>query len=33
MYQYNAQDAGDLALMPNDKVVVTEYMNSEWWKG
>ncbi|XPS69574.1 protein that induces appearance of [PIN+] prion when overproduced, variant 2 [Ascochyta lentis] len=33
MYQYNAQDAGDLALMPNDKVAVTEYMNAEWWKG
>jgi hypothetical protein len=33
MYQYNAQDTGDLALMPNDKVVVTEYMNNEWWKG
>ncbi|KAF2110661.1 SH3 domain-containing protein [Lophiotrema nucula] len=33
MYQYNAQDAGDLALMPNDKVTVTEYMNNEWWKG
>ncbi|KAF1845208.1 SH3 domain-containing protein [Cucurbitaria berberidis CBS 394.84] len=33
MYQYNAQDAGDLALMPNDQVVVTEYMNTEWWKG
>jgi len=33
MYQYNAQDAGDLALMPNDRVVVTEYMNNEWWKG
>lgn len=33
MYQYNAQDAGDLALMPNDKVAVTEYMNNEWWKG
>ena len=32
-YQYNAQDAGDLALQPNDKVVVTEYMNNEWWKG
>ncbi|CAN9352332.1 unnamed protein product [Alternaria alternata] len=29
MYQYNAQDAGDLALMPNDKVQVTEYMNNE----
>lgn len=33
LYQYNAQDAGDLALLPNDKVVVTEYMNNEWWKG
>lgn len=33
MYQYHAQDAGDLALMPNDRVVVTEYMNTEWWKG
>lgn len=33
MYQYNAQDAGDLALMPNDKIIVTEYMNNEWWKG
>ena len=33
MYQYNAQDAGDLALMPNDKIVVSEYMNNEWWKG
>lgn len=33
MYQYNAQDAGDLALMPNDKITVTEYMNAEWWKG
>lgn len=33
MYQYNAQDAGDLALMPNDHIAVTEYMNAEWWKG
>ncbi|KAF1363033.1 hypothetical protein EJ07DRAFT_162977 [Lizonia empirigonia] len=33
MYQYNAQDAGDLSLLPNDKVAVTEYMNAEWWKG
>lgn len=33
LYQYNAQDAGDLALQPNDKVAVTEYMNAEWWKG
>lgn len=33
LYQYNPTDAGDLALLPNDRVVVTEYMNSEWWKG
>lgn len=33
LYQYNAQDAGDLALSPNDKIAVTEYMNAEWWKG
>ncbi|KAF2757753.1 SH3-domain-containing protein [Pseudovirgaria hyperparasitica] len=33
LYQYNAQDAGDLQLMPNDRVVITEYMNAEWWKG
>jgi len=33
MYQYNAQDAGDLALMPNDRITVSEYMNNEWWKG
>ncbi|KAF2812578.1 SH3-domain-containing protein [Mytilinidion resinicola] len=33
LYQYNAQDAGDLALMPNDSIAVTEYMNAEWWKG
>jgi hypothetical protein len=33
LYQYNAQDAGDLALLANDRIVVTEYMNTEWWKG
>jgi hypothetical protein len=33
MYQYNAQDVGDLALMPNDRIAVHEYMNNEWWKG
>lgn len=33
LYQYNAQDDGDLALLPNDRVLVTEYMNAEWWKG
>jgi len=33
MYAYNASDAGDLNLQPNDRVAVTEYMNAEWWKG
>lgn len=33
LYQYNAADAGDLSLQPNDRVAVTEYMNAEWWKG
>ncbi len=33
LYQYNPTDAGDLALMPNDQIAVTEYMNAEWWKG
>lgn len=33
MYVYNGTDAGDLNLMVNDRVAVTEYMNAEWWKG
>lgn len=33
MYTYNPTDVGDLGLLPNDRVVVTEYMNAEWWKG
>lgn len=33
LYAYNPTDAGDLALNPNDRVAVTEYMNAEWWKG
>lgn len=33
LYQFNAQDAGDLAILPNDRIVVTEFMNNEWWKG
>ncbi|KAF1989786.1 SH3-domain-containing protein [Aulographum hederae CBS 113979] len=33
LYAYNPADAGDLALSPNDRVAVTEYMNAEWWKG
>lgn len=33
LYAYNPTDAGDLALVPNDRVAVIEYMNAEWWKG
>ncbi|GME52627.1 putative sh3 domain protein [Neofusicoccum parvum] len=33
LYAYQPTDAGDLALQPNDRVQVTEYMNAEWWKG
>ncbi|KAF2400208.1 SH3-domain-containing protein [Trichodelitschia bisporula] len=33
LYAYSGADAGDLPLQPNDRVVVTEYMNAEWWKG
>lgn len=33
MYVYSGTDAGDLNLMVNDRVAVTEYMNTEWWKG
>ncbi|EME46149.1 hypothetical protein DOTSEDRAFT_148137 [Dothistroma septosporum NZE10] len=33
LYAYTSADAGDLELQPNDHVIVTEYMNAEWWKG
>ncbi|KAK7710141.1 protein that induces appearance of [PIN+] prion when overproduced [Botryosphaeria dothidea] len=33
LYAYQPTDAGDLALQPNDRIQVTEYMNAEWWKG
>ena len=33
LYAYSPTDAGDLALSPNDRIAVTEYMNAEWWKG
>ncbi|KAI9813651.1 MAG: hypothetical protein M1827_003722 [Pycnora praestabilis] len=33
LYPYNPTDAGDLALLPNDRIFVTEYANAEWWKG
>ncbi|KAI9673628.1 MAG: hypothetical protein M1817_002265 [Caeruleum heppii] len=33
LYAYNATDVGDVALLPNDRVAVSEYVNPEWWKG
>lgn len=33
LYAYNAQDPGDLAIMPNDRIAVLEYTNGDWWKG
>ncbi|KAK6530808.1 hypothetical protein TWF281_007645 [Arthrobotrys megalospora] len=33
LYQYHASDAGDLALNPGDTINVTEYVNSDWWRG
>ena len=33
LYAYSPTDVGDLALQPNDRVAVTEYMNADWWKG
>lgn len=33
LYVYNPTDAGDLALIPSDRIAVLEYLNPEWWKG
>ena len=33
IYAYAPTDAGDLALLPNDRVQIYEYMNSDWAKG
>jgi len=33
MYVYNGTDVGDLNLMVNDRIALTEYLNSEWCKG
>lgn len=33
MYEYQPSDAGDLALQPNDRVAITEFMNADWAKG
>lgn len=33
LYEYKPTDAGDLALLPNDRISVTEFMNTDWAKG
>ena len=33
MYEYQPSDAGDLALLPNDRIAITEFMNADWAKG
>ena len=33
LYEYNPSDAGDLAIQPNDRISITEYMNADWAKG
>ncbi|MCJ1383817.1 hypothetical protein MMC17_006931 [Xylographa soralifera] len=33
LYAYAPTEAGDLALLPNDRIQVLEFMNAEWAKG
>lgn len=33
IYQYNPSDSGDLAIMPKDRISITEFMNADWAKG
>ena len=33
LYEYNPTDAGDLAVQPNDRIFITEFMNADWAKG
>jgi hypothetical protein len=33
LYAYNPTDVGDLALLPNDRIQVHEFMNPDWAKG
>lgn len=33
LYEYKPTDAGDLLLLTNDRISVTEYMNTDWAKG
>ena len=33
LYEYKPSDAGDLALLPSDRISITEFMNADWAKG
>lgn len=33
LYEYTPTDAGDLAILPNDRILITEFMNADWAKG
>lgn len=33
LYDYNAQESGDLELKKDDKVAVLEHLSEDWWKG
>lgn len=33
LYEYQSTDAGDLVLLPNDHIAITEFMNVDWAKG
>ena len=33
LYEYHPSDAGDLAILPNDRILITEFMNADWAKG
>lgn len=33
LYEYRPSDAGDLSIMPNDRIAITEFLNADWAKG
>jgi len=33
LYEYHPSDDGDLAILPNDPIFITEFMNADWAKG
>lgn len=33
IYEYKPSDSGDLAIMPKDRISITEFMNADWAKG